>query len=141
MAILLKYRWLIVGLVVLGLALPASAQSTIEELNAEIRRAEQEIAEGEELLSKINQDQSVNSQQIKLLQELKELMEVIDKQEVEVLDHLVLAMVHQYHIQEQEQQEHHILEVQEVGDVTIIVMAQFISLRTQGGCCGVCRRC
>ena len=68
MAILLKYRWLIIGLVVLGLALPASAQSTIEELNAEIRRAEQEIAEGEELLSKINQDQSVNSQQIKLLQ-------------------------------------------------------------------------
>lgn len=68
MAILLKYRWLFIGLVVLGLALPASAQSTIEELNAEIRRAEQEIAEGEELLSKINQDQSVNSQQIKLLQ-------------------------------------------------------------------------
>ncbi|MBR7103048.1 MAG: hypothetical protein IKC92_05600, partial [Tidjanibacter sp.] len=68
MAILLKYRWLIIGLVVFGLALPASAQSTIEELNAEIRRAEQEIAEGEELLSKINQDQSVNSQQIKLLQ-------------------------------------------------------------------------
>lgn len=65
---LLKYRWLFIGLVVLGLALPASAQSTIEELNAEIRRAEQEIAEGEELLSKINQDQSVNSQQIKLLQ-------------------------------------------------------------------------
>lgn len=65
---LLKYRWLIISLVVLGLALPASAQSTIEELNAEIRRAEQEIAEGEELLSKINQDQSVNSQQIKLLQ-------------------------------------------------------------------------
>ncbi|MBR4038148.1 MAG: peptidoglycan DD-metalloendopeptidase family protein, partial [Tidjanibacter sp.] len=65
---MLKYRWLIIGLVVLGLALPASAQSTIEELNAEIRRAEQEIAEGEELLSKINQDQSVNSQQIKLLQ-------------------------------------------------------------------------
>lgn len=65
---LLKYRWLIIGLVVLGLAQPTSAQSTIEELNAEIRRAEQEIAEGEELLSKINQDQSVNSQQIKLLQ-------------------------------------------------------------------------
>lgn len=65
---LLKYRWLFISLVVLGLALPASAQSTIEELNAEIRRAEQEIAEGEELLSKINQDQSVNSQQIKLLQ-------------------------------------------------------------------------
>lgn len=54
--------------VVLFFASPLSAQSTIEELNEEIRRAEKEIAEGEELLSRINQDQSVNTQQIKLLQ-------------------------------------------------------------------------
>ncbi len=46
----------------------AAQNSAIEELNAEIRRAEQEIAQGEELLSRINQDQSVNTQQIKLLQ-------------------------------------------------------------------------
>lgn len=64
----LIYRVLFVGLAMLVWALPLSAQTTIEELNEEIRRAEKEIAEGEELLSKINQDQSVNSQQIKLLQ-------------------------------------------------------------------------
>ena len=64
----LKFKGLLFALVMLLCALPLSAQTTIEELNEEIRRAEKEIAEGEELLSKINQDQSVNSQQIKLLQ-------------------------------------------------------------------------
>ena len=63
-----KFKGLLFALVMLICALPLSAQTTIEELNEEIRRAEKEIAEGEELLSKINQDQSVNSQQIKLLQ-------------------------------------------------------------------------
>lgn len=64
----LIYKVIFVGLAMLVWALPLSAQTTIEELNEEIRRAEKEIAEGEELLSKINKDQSVNSQQIKLLQ-------------------------------------------------------------------------
>ncbi|MBO5902530.1 MAG: peptidoglycan DD-metalloendopeptidase family protein [Tidjanibacter sp.] len=64
----LIYKVLFVGLAILVWVLPISAQTTIDELNAEIRRAEKEIAEGEELLSKINKDQSVNSQQIKLLQ-------------------------------------------------------------------------
>lgn len=55
-------------LILLATTLAAMAQKSVDELNAEIKRAEKEIAKNERLLKEVSQSKKSNQTEIKLLQ-------------------------------------------------------------------------
>lgn len=61
-------RTLITLLLLLATTLAAMAQKSVDELNAEIKRAEKEIAKNERLLKQVTESKKSNQTEIKLLQ-------------------------------------------------------------------------